>query len=184
MVVEGAPLSTHIECDTPEWRQMLWYDQRLMPGSTRLDFDNIRPTTLRPFGLVWAGPAEAGQTLEVRIGFSLRGVEQARTNLHQDLKDARGAHAFDARLTSTQRAWRKHLDAIQVTDRRLGGILDIYRKFAGEEPTERILGPRGDIETADDDEKIDGQKHQDDGKGDGKDPAFAFFHGVSFHAAG
>ena len=44
----GAPLAVHVECDAPgAWRQMLWYDRRLMPGGTRLDFDRIRPTTLR-----------------------------------------------------------------------------------------------------------------------------------------
>ena len=60
IVVEGAPLAVHIECDAEQWRQMLWYDRRLMPGGTRLDFDHIRPTTLRPFGLMWAGPTRAG----------------------------------------------------------------------------------------------------------------------------
>ena len=67
-----------------DWRQMLWYDRRLMPGGTRLDFDRIRPTTLRPFGLMWRGPTEPGQVLELRFGFSLRGVEQARRNLYAD----------------------------------------------------------------------------------------------------
>ncbi|HYO19311.1 MAG TPA: glycoside hydrolase, partial [Dermatophilaceae bacterium] len=43
IVVEGAPLAVHVECDTPQWRQLLWYDRRLMPGGTRLDFDYIRP---------------------------------------------------------------------------------------------------------------------------------------------
>ena len=84
IVVEGAPLAVHVECDAPHWRQMLWYDRRLMPGGTRLDFDHIRPTTLRSFGLMWAGPAEPGQTIELRFGFSLRGVEQARANLVAD----------------------------------------------------------------------------------------------------
>ena len=60
IVVEGAPLAVHVECDTPQWRRLLWYDRRLMPGGTRLDFDHIRPTTLRPFGLMWAGPTRAG----------------------------------------------------------------------------------------------------------------------------
>ena len=53
---------------------MLWYDRRLMHGGTRLDFDRIRPTTLRPFGLMWRGPTEPGTGVEVRFGFSLRGV--------------------------------------------------------------------------------------------------------------
>ena len=38
------------------WRQMLWYDRRLMAGGSRLEFDAIRLTTLRPFGLVLVGP--------------------------------------------------------------------------------------------------------------------------------
>ena len=65
IVVEGAPLAVYVECDARSWRQMLWYDRRLMPGGTRLAFDHIRPTTLRPFGLMWAGPSDAGQTVEV-----------------------------------------------------------------------------------------------------------------------
>ena len=84
MVVEGAPLAVHLECDAGDWRQLLWYDRRLMPGGTRLDFDRIRPTTLRPFGLMWRGPARAGQVVELRFGFSLRGVEQAQENLRVD----------------------------------------------------------------------------------------------------
>ena len=60
IVVEGAPLAVHLECDAGDLRQLLWYDRRLMPGGTRLDFDRIRPTTLRPFGLLWRGSTEPG----------------------------------------------------------------------------------------------------------------------------
>ncbi len=56
-----------------------------MPGGTRLDFDYIRPTTLRPFGLMFMGPSRAEQTVEVRLGFSLRGCETARDNLYADV---------------------------------------------------------------------------------------------------
>ena len=90
-VVEGAPLATHVECDAGDWRQLLWYDRRLMHGGTRLDFDRIRPTTLRPFGLMWRGPTEPGQVVEVRFGFSLRGVEQARTTCRSTATTARPA---------------------------------------------------------------------------------------------
>ncbi|WP_250443965.1 glycoside hydrolase domain-containing protein [Actinotalea sp. C106] len=114
VVVEGAPLAVHVECDAP-WRQMLWYDRRLMPGGTRLDFDHIRPTTLRPFGLMWAGPSEPGQVVEVRLGFSLRGVEQARANLEADCGPARSlAGGFDARREATAQTWREHLGAVTV----------------------------------------------------------------------
>ena len=112
IVVEGAPLSVYLECDAETWRQMLWYDRRLMPGGTRLDFDHIRPTTLRSFGLMWAGPSRAGQQIELRMGFSLRGVEQARRNLHKDR--GAGVGGFDSRRKRTRAAWRDSLDAISV----------------------------------------------------------------------
>ncbi|WP_084361819.1 glycoside hydrolase domain-containing protein [Herbiconiux solani] len=112
VVAEGAPIAVHIECDAPQWRQMLWYDRRLMPGGTRLDFDHIRPTTLRPFGLMWAGPSEPGQTIELRIGFSFRGVEQAEQNLRADCGPGPGR--FEARRERTQKTWRKHLKTIAV----------------------------------------------------------------------
>ncbi len=112
VVVEGAPLAVHLECDTPEWRQMLWYDKRLMPGSTRLDFDYIRPTTLRPFGLLLGGPTEAGQSVELRIGFSLRGVDQAERNLHADCGDE--PSSFESRRAATRALWRDDLSRVRV----------------------------------------------------------------------
>lgn len=112
IVVEGAPLAVHVETDAP-WRQLLWYDRRLMPGGTRLDFDHIRPTTLRPFGLMWAGASTEGQTVELRFGFSLRGVDQARENLARDLTAAT-APVFEARRDATAHVWREHLGAIEV----------------------------------------------------------------------
>jgi putative alpha-1,2-mannosidase len=114
VVVEGAPLAVRVECDAPHWRQMLWYDRRLMPGGTRLDFDRIRPTTLRPFGLMWAGPAEPGQVVELRFGFSLRGVDQARESLHRECGPGPGIPSFDARRAATQDVWREELAKVQV----------------------------------------------------------------------
>ena len=128
VVMEGVPIAFHIECTSPDWRQMLWYDHRLMHGGTRLEFDSIRPTTLRPFGLIWAGPIEAGDAIELRIGFSLRGVEQAKANLDADVTrltdtqvdvstDRDGpatVGAFSRRQLATTAAWSEHLDAIRI----------------------------------------------------------------------
>ena len=136
-VVEGAPLATHVEFDATDWRQLLWYDRRLMHGGTRLDFDRIRQTTLRPFGLMWRGPTQPDQAVELRFGFSLRGVDQARTNLQIDcaprsrndggllspdgeslIEDptmpVSGSGAFDGRRQQTAAAWRDHLDTIKI----------------------------------------------------------------------
>jgi putative alpha-1,2-mannosidase len=112
VAMEGVPISVYLELDAPDWRQMLWYDRRLMAGGTRLDFDSIRETTLRPFGLIALGPTDSGATIELRMGFSLRGVEQARVNLARDCGG--GSPAFDARRADTAGAWRDHLGRIRV----------------------------------------------------------------------
>jgi putative alpha-1,2-mannosidase len=112
VVVEGAPLAAHLECDAPRWRQLLWFDRRLMPGSTRLELGDIRPTTLRPFGLMWAGPTTEGQVVELRVGFSLRGTERAHDNLVADCGPGPGR--FTERRASTASTWREHLARIEV----------------------------------------------------------------------
>ncbi|WP_127935670.1 glycoside hydrolase domain-containing protein [Nonomuraea polychroma] len=112
VVMEGVPLSVYLDVDSPGWRQMLWYDRRLIDGGTRLDFDSIRHTTLRPFGMLFMGPAAPGQTIEVRLGFSLRGCDQARQNLEQEC--GQGQQAFDLVRSRTQARWAEHLDHVQV----------------------------------------------------------------------
>lgn len=112
IVVEGVPLAVHLECDAPRWRQALWYDRRLMAGGSRLEFDAIRLTTLRPFGLILIGPTDSGEQVELRMGFSLRGVEQARANLYEDCGDER--RSFDRRRQETSADWRDHLGRIAV----------------------------------------------------------------------
>ena len=52
---------------------MLWHDRRLIDGGTRLDFDSIRHTTLRPFGLLVIGPAAVPVMLTTRITPVARG---------------------------------------------------------------------------------------------------------------
>ena len=136
-VVEGVPLSAYVECDASEWQQGLWYDRRLVHGETRLHFDQIRPTTLRTLGLVWYGATDQGQVIELKFGFSMRGVEQARTNLQIDCaprsRSDGGAFrsdrepqieglslpvsasaAFDRRRQQTAIAWREHLATIKI----------------------------------------------------------------------
>jgi predicted alpha-1,2-mannosidase len=112
VVMEGVPLSVYLEVDSPGWRQMLWHDRRLIDGGTRLDFDSIRHTTLRPFGMLFVGPARPGQTVEVRLGFSLRGCEQARENLDRECGQLRPA--FDAVRAQTRRRWADHLGRVEV----------------------------------------------------------------------
>ena len=114
VVMEGVPIGFHVECTASEWRQMMWYDRRLMPGGSRLEFDSIRPTTLRPFGMLWTGSATAGETVEVHVGFSLRGPERAERNLRQDLDQASIGPAYATRRERTVEQWTEHLDLVTV----------------------------------------------------------------------
>lgn len=131
VAMEGVPISVHAELDTPDWRQMLWYDRRLMAGGHQLDFDSIRETTLRPFGFIVLGPTESGQTVEVRLGFSLRGVDQARENLRRDCGE--GTPAFDKRKTATKDAWSALLGRVRVeggsTERRTAFATAMYHSL-------------------------------------------------------
>lgn len=110
--MEGVPLSVHAEVVSRGWRQMLWYDRRLIDGGTRLDFDSIRHTTLRPFGMLFIGPTRAGQTVEIRLGFSLRGCEQAARNLERECGP--GGDAFERVRDATRDRWREHLGRVTV----------------------------------------------------------------------
>ena len=120
VVMEGVPVSFHAECDQAEWRSMPWYDRRLMHGGSQLRFDSIRPTTLRPFGVVWMGRVDAGTTIELRIGFSFRGTEQAAANLDRDLEHAGVEEvatrhtSFEHHVTAARRAWADHVGRISV----------------------------------------------------------------------
>ncbi len=112
--VEGVPLYMHLRITPPgtaAWRQSLWYDRRLMGGGTRLEFDSIRATTLRPFGFIFRGPIDHRESVELAIGFSLRSFDQARDNLEQDVPTGTG---FAERRQATEDAWSTHLNHTQV----------------------------------------------------------------------
>ncbi len=103
----------YLEVDSPGWRQMLWYDRRLIEGGTRLDFDSIRQTTLRPFGLLFMGPARAGAD---RRGAA--GLLAARLRPGPREPGARVRRAPSRRSTRSGPAprarWADHLDRVQV----------------------------------------------------------------------
>ena len=120
LFVEGVPLYFHLRVyspdanhggGVPDWRQSLWYDRRLMGGGTRLEFGSIRATTLRPFGLIFRGPIDANEPVEIALGFSLRSARQAEANLQEDVPEGTG---FAQRLEKTRADWQAHLDQTVV----------------------------------------------------------------------
>ncbi len=113
IVVEGTPLAVHLECDTPPVAADALV--RSPPHAGR------HPARFRPHPAhdaaelrvdVGGPPVEAGQTIELRLGFSLRGTHQARENLVRDC--GTGPARFAHRRERTAKTWKKHLQAIRV----------------------------------------------------------------------
>ena len=137
-VVEGAPLATHVECDAGDWRQLLWYDRRLMHGGTRLDFDRIRPTTLRPVrpdvarahragpggraavrllaARGGAGPGQPAGRLRARGPATHGGLlgPDGDSLIEDPTMPVSAPGAFEDRRQQTAAAWREHLDTIKI----------------------------------------------------------------------
>ena len=92
---------------------MLWYDRRLIEGGTRLDFDSIRQTTLRPFGLLFMGPGRAGQT---RRGAAWASPCAAASRRGENLwRECGGPEpVFDVVRARTEARWDDHLDRVRV----------------------------------------------------------------------
>ena len=81
------------------------------PARLRLD---PRRRRCGPFGLILRGPTEPGQAVELRLGFSLRGVEQARANLLADCGPEPATASSARRARRRERRGREHLDTIRV----------------------------------------------------------------------
>ncbi len=109
VVMEGVPLSVFIEIDHPALRQSLWYDRQVIGGGTRLVFDYIRETTLRPFGVLFSGKVLPGEQVSIKLSFSLRGVAKAE----QNAEGLPGVN-FDDVKERTQSIWAEHLGRLKV----------------------------------------------------------------------
>ncbi len=109
VVLEGVTLSTYLRASFSGATTAVWYDRRTVGGGTRLVFDHIRETTIAPFGVVFSGKAPAHGVVELTMGFSLRGVEQAQRNANIE------QHAgFDDVKAATGRVWEEHLGRVRV----------------------------------------------------------------------
>ena len=103
----------HVECDAADWRQMLWYDRRLIARRhpARLRPHPARPRCARSACCSWARPTP-GQAVEVRIGFSLRGVRAGPGEPAARLRAARDdavvvrRRSLTRTRTSRCRRWR------------------------------------------------------------------------------
>jgi len=106
----GLRLYVHVEIGSPA-TSALWLGDRhdVLAGRRSLAFGAIAPETFEPFGAVFDLPPAAGSVALVRVGFSLRSVQQAQRNAQGTL-----GRTFDAVLRRTQDLWRNSLGRMEV----------------------------------------------------------------------
>lgn len=109
VTMEGVPLYVYIELDARCKQCGLWVDKQPVTNQRQIDFDYIRPSTFKPFGFYFTKPTEAGEAIEVRLGFSWRSVEQAQANM-----EAMDVGGFEAVHQATTKVWQEHLGKIEV----------------------------------------------------------------------
>jgi len=141
IVCAGLPIFFHLQTDVPAWKA------EAFSGSA---VNTERSLSIAggpgPYGIVFTGKTRAGQAATIRIGFSLRSVEQAEANL---LETGRGT--FDDVATAAGSQWEQYLSRIEVTggtreDRTLF-YTSLYHSllkpadFTGENPRSKSDGP-------------------------------------------
>lgn len=108
VVLEGVTLCTamSLRCYEDEPRAQLWEDGDTLPGQENLAHNYIRPSTFKPFGVVFSMPVKAGHQLELRLGFSWRTTRRARRNLP--------ARRFDITRDKAAGHWEDKLSTIEI----------------------------------------------------------------------
>jgi putative alpha-1,2-mannosidase len=108
VVLEGVSLCTAISLrfyeDEPTAE--LWHDGAVLPDQDDLSFHYIRPSTFKPFGVVFSMPVKAGHQLELRLGFSWRTLRKARKFLPSRRFSVTAERAADR--------WQDKLEAIAI----------------------------------------------------------------------
>lgn len=80
ITMAGMCLYVYVETDTPGGTSALWLDKRELSGGRTLTLDSIDADDCRTFGVIFAVPGSQN-IVHVRVGLSLRSIEQARANV-------------------------------------------------------------------------------------------------------
>ncbi|MEM9021685.1 MAG: glycoside hydrolase domain-containing protein [Planctomycetota bacterium] len=84
----------------------LWHGDEVLEDEDELAFKYIRPSTFKPFGVLFTMPVKAGHQLELRIGFSWRSPKSARKHLP--------SRRFEVTAQRAGGRWLDKLEAIEV----------------------------------------------------------------------
>lgn len=108
VVLEGVTLCTAISMrfyeDEPTAE--LWEGSEVLDDQEDLSYHYIRPSTFKPFGVLFTMPVKAGHQLELRLGFSWRTLRKARKHLP--------SRRFAVTSERAAELWSNKLGAIEV----------------------------------------------------------------------
>ena len=119
VVLEGVSLCTAISLryyeDEP--KPELWEGASVLEDRDELSHQYIRPSTFKPFGVMFTMPVPAGHQIELRLGFSWRSSRKAKKSLPSRRYEVTRDRAADR--------WADKLSAIEIE----GGSDDQRRVF-------------------------------------------------------
>ena len=110
VLMAGMPIYVYIETDMPDGTCSLWIDKKEVAQRRTLSLQDITEDNWRPFGVLFAAQGGREGVVHVRLGFSLRSVEQARQAVRQV-----SATPFDQVAYETRQTWNAHCSRIHVT---------------------------------------------------------------------
>ena len=100
IVMKGMRIYVYVEADTGVDGCTLWMGSEELPDTSTL---TVPTEEGKPFGAMFRASSEE---VTLRVGFSLRSVEQAKVNA--------GSDGFDAVARATADRWERYLERIQV----------------------------------------------------------------------
>jgi len=108
VLMEGIPVYIHIDAEGAATCNPFTGDTPQAGGSA-LALDRISPESLEPFGVVFGVQPRADHAFCLRLGFSFRGLDQARENLQEI-----AGRSFDQVAADLRQTWNQYLSRIVV----------------------------------------------------------------------
>jgi putative alpha-1,2-mannosidase len=109
IVMAGMPLHVYLETDIANASSALWLGRQALGDRRYLALSNITEASYQPFGALFGAEVEGQNIVHVRLGLSLRSVEQARRNAQEADKP------FDQVVQETRHLWNACANRVQVT---------------------------------------------------------------------
>jgi len=120
VVLEGVSLCTAMSLRLYEQEPTaeVWEGDAVLEDRDELSHQYIRPSTFKPFGVVFSMPVQAGHQIELRLGFSWRTSRKARKHVPSS--------RFNVIHQRAAERWTEKLNAIEIE----GGTADQRKVFA------------------------------------------------------